>query len=155
MCYHCVAHSWLQVAPAVLQQQHSERPTVQLLETFTSWASVVQSAAGFDAEDHARGHANPLTFATVVVAEQMAASIKHDGGASLTPQRMLHFLQQALRRMNTVGDPNPYGRAVTGVGQMPAVLRQLNDMLLLPDTTTALTTLSSNGPPPVHVGGAG
>ena len=130
MCYHCVAHSWLQVAPAVLQQQHSERPTVQLLETFTSWASVVQSAAGFDAADHARGHANPLTFATVVVAEQMAASIKHDGGASLTPQRMLHFLQQALRRMNTVDDCNPYGRAAIGVGQMPAVLRQLNDMLL-------------------------
>ena len=100
--------------------------------------------AGFDAGDHARGHANPLTFATAVVAEQMAASIKHDGGASLTPQRMLHFLQQALRRMNTVGDPNPYGRAATGVGQMQ---RQLNDMLL-PDTTT-----TSNSPPPV--GGAG
>jgi hypothetical protein len=29
-----------------------------------------------------------------------------------------------------VDDCNPYGRAAIGVGQMPAVLRQLNDMLL-------------------------
>ena len=65
-------------------------------------------------------------------AEQVAATIQHDS-ASLTPQRMLRFMQQALRRMNTVEDPNPYGRAVIGVEQMPAALQQLNDMLLQPD----------------------
>jgi hypothetical protein len=134
-----------QLAENLLQQQHSERPTAQLLESFTGWAHVVQSAAGFDAEDHARGHAKPLAFATVVVAEQqLLRSIVEPPApstlvaSSLTPQRMLHLLQQALRRTSTVGDPSPHGRAVTGVGQRPAVLRQLNDMLL-PDTTTTTT----------------
>ncbi len=132
MCYHCVAHSWLQAAPEVLQEQHNEQPSAQLLSKFKDWASVVQSAACFDADDHAQGHANPLTFATAVVAEHMAAVIHHDI-TSLTPQRMLKFMQQALRRMNTVQDPNPYGRAVTGVERMHAVLPQLNNMLLQPD----------------------
>ena len=132
MCYHCVAHSWLQAAPAVLREQHNEQPSAHLLSRFKDWASVVQSAACFDADDHAQGHGNPLTFATTVVAEQVAATIQHDS-ASLTPQRMLRFMQQALRRMNTVEDPNPYGRAVIGVEQMPAALQQLNDMLLQPD----------------------
>ena len=131
MCYHCVAHQWLQTAPEVLREQDNEYASAQLLSRFKEWASVVQSAAYFDAHDHAQGHANPLTFATAVVAEQMAASIQHDS-ANLTPQRMLRFMQQTLRRMNTVEDPNPYGRAALGVAQMPAVLHQLNDMLLQP-----------------------
>ena len=131
MCYHCVAHSWLQAAAEVLREQHNEYPSAQLLSRFKDWASVVQSAASFDAHDHSQGHANPLTFATAVVAEQMAASIQHDS-ANLTPQRMLRFMQQTLRRMKTVEDPNPYGRAATGVERMPAVLHQLNDMLLQP-----------------------
>lgn len=135
MCYHCVAHSWLQAAAAVLREQHNEQPSAQLLSSFKDWASVVHSAACFDAHDHTQGHANPLTFATAVVAEQMAASIQHDS-ASLTPQRMLRFMQQALRRMNTVEDPNPYRRAATGVERMPAALQQLNGMLL-----------PNNGPP--------
>ena len=132
MCYHCIAHKWLQAAQEVLRQQHNEHASAQLLSTFKDWAYVVHSAASFDAHNHAQGHANPLTFATSVVAEQMLASIQHDS-ASLSPQRMLRFMQQTLRRMNTVEDPNPYGRAAIGIEQMPAVLDQLNDMLLQPD----------------------
>ena len=129
MCYHCIASEWLKVVPLVLEQQHNTAATPELLDRFTSLASVIQSGATFDHDDHSNGHANPLTFATSVVAEQMMDCILNDS-ASLSPERMLRFLRQALRRMNTVGDLNPYGRAVTGVAQMPAALNQLNTMLL-------------------------
>jgi len=128
MCYHCVTSYWLTVAPEVLKQQGNARATAALLAAFEQFAFALQSAKCFYT-DHVDGHANPLTFATAVVAEQMVVSIEQDG-ANLSPDRMLRFLRQALRRMNTVEDLNPYGRAVVGVEEMPAVLLQLNDMLL-------------------------
>ena len=129
MCYSCIKGAWLRVAPEVLRQQGNDRATPELLDSFESLAFVLQSAACFDKE-HARGHANPICFATAVVAEQMVGSVKNDG-ANLSPDRMLRFLRQALRRMNTVEDLNPYGRAVTvGLLEMPGLLRELNDMLL-------------------------
>ena len=126
MCYTCIKHVWLKVAPEVLAQQGNARATAALLDDFTQFASVLQSAACFDVK-HSDGHANPLTFATAVVAEQMAASIN----GNLSPERMLRFLRQALRRMNTVEDLNPYGRAViVGIEEIPNLLLQLNEMLL-------------------------
>uniref|UniRef100_A0A7S4RAW6 Uncharacterized protein n=1 Tax=Ditylum brightwellii TaxID=49249 RepID=A0A7S4RAW6_9STRA len=132
MCYHCMETAWLRVVPAVLQQQNNAHPTAELLENFKALASAMKAGASFD-RNHVHGHDNPLTFATAVVAEQMIASISDDDGANLTPRRMLDFSRQALRRMNTVEDHDPYGRAVAGVREMPRVLRQLNDALL-PDT---------------------
>lgn len=193
MCYHCLEHSWLKVATAVLEQQHNSTPTTALSDDFECLASALSSSSEWDRE-HYHGHSNPLTFSTAVVAKQMVATIaqsntnlrlyqewranqaprllqtvllgSHDANsplhhlranlsllqmiwseverqvsrswAGLSPEHMLRFLRQALRRMNTVRDPNPYGRAVTGVAVMPAALRQLNAMLLPDDGQLAL-----------------
>lgn len=131
MCYGCLAASWLKVAPMTIQQQTNDHPTPELLACFEYWAYVLESSSRFDdGQDHANGRRNPLTFATVVVAKQVVSFTKQNR-ADLTPQRMLQFLRQALRRMNSVEDHNPTGGAVTGVGQMPAVLQQLNEILFL------------------------
>ena len=131
MCYSCIAHTWLEVAPLVLEQQHNVAATPELLASFTSLASVIKSGATFDHDDHSNGHANPLTFATSVVAEQMMDCIRNDS-ASLPPERMLRFLPSIAQnehrgRSQSVWQSN--GRAVTGVGQMPVALNQLNTML--------------------------
>mmetsp|Transcript_42551 Transcript_42551/g.83654 ORF Transcript_42551/g.83654 Transcript_42551/m.83654 type:complete len:131 (+) Transcript_42551:100-492(+) len=126
MCYHCLEKIFLKTADALLKEVASPEASEELQSEWGGFVYALHSSAKWSNYSYSNGEgkANPLTFSYAIVAEQMKKDF-YDTSNVTTPQQMLAFFKQTLKRMSTVSNHNPYGKAVIGVERMPAVLEKL------------------------------
>ena len=127
MCYHCLKKMLLETSEKALGESGSADASQELLDGYESLIDALRSSSDWSASDGtAQGHTNPLTFSYAVVAKQMKQEWAQ---APTTPRQMTAFLRQVVKRMLSVEDINPYGKAVLGVDVMPAVIKSLANQL--------------------------
>mmetsp|Transcript_49744 Transcript_49744/g.58041 ORF Transcript_49744/g.58041 Transcript_49744/m.58041 type:complete len:129 (+) Transcript_49744:491-877(+) len=126
MCYHCLERIFLEITETFLKELESVKASRDLQDQYAGLVYALNGESCF--ERKASGLRDPLTFSCAVVAEQMKNQLEQEQ-EPLAPEQMMTYLRQVVKRMLTVEEVNPYGKAMIGVEVMPDVLQSLKSKL--------------------------